>query len=929
MRVALVEAGRSVGYGALHERVSALARVLLARGVGAGSLVGVHVERSVAYVTCVLAILELDATVMPLPPAYPAERLRELAAFAALDAVLDAAATPLVAGIDAPTHRFEALEREVGVAHARRPTAPGASDRAAFVLASSGSTGTPKLIVRSHASFFHRLEWTWATHPYRDGEACCQKSHMTTTHAIYELFEPLLQGVPVHLISDAEVRDLEAFWETIRARGITRLLIVPSVLQASLELAGFAAPPLTQLVLMGEPVHPRLAAAVLARFPEPTRIHSIYGSTEASSAFDCDLRVHFRAGEQLPLGVPLVPAIRAAVLDDALAPVPVGEVGMLHISGPPLFTEYHRAPALTAAAFVTPATAPDADADAARLFRTRDSVRRMPDGSLRFVGRVDNTVKIRGFRVDLEEVERAILLQPDVRQCAVVVRERGPGTDSLAAFVSPASVASTDVLRRLRERLPAHMVPSLVTAMAALPRTPSGKVDRRALAGAREDAAPASTAAVAPGRATWQRVAAIWGEVLDRRDVERDSVFFDIGGTSLTVFAVLHRLRSAFGLDRRQLSDQSLYRHASVDALADHIDALVAGTAASATDASGAPTVLVTLKKGADPTLPPVFLVPSAGGTLGAYERLLKVLTTRRAVIGLRDPFLWGERDPTIGFQRWVAVFVDAIRARQPKGPYYIVGYSSAGAFALEIAQHLRRAGEEVALLALIDTLALDRASKWRFGYWALEARFYRPIVGPVVRAIGSLRRLVPRVLRASGRVGRDMNIVPTRDRFESLAEELRRSADHLRSLAALLELNTGLPFSLTAEDVAATAPERYLALLLGRVRQVAPDVDTEMIANIVIQYRLQVRSQHEYRLQRYDGPVALFEVHGPYFGMVAVQLRPYVRRLTLHGASLGEPTARTREISEVLTGPIRPHFQCMRDEAFVAKLAEQLQRLL
>jgi len=742
---------------------------------------------------------------------------------------------------------------------------------------------------------------------------------MTTTHAVYELFEPLLRGVPVCVVSDQEVRTLEPFWETIRTNSISRLLIVPSVLQASLDLPGFAAPPIRVLVLMGEHVSPRLAERTIAAFPRETRIFSIYGSTEASSTLVCDLRESFRPGEELPLGKPISPDVRALVLRPDLEPVAPGEVGMLYVSGSPLFTEYFKDPALTASAFVS---APGVEE---RLYRTQDQVRLMRDGTLQFLGRADHTVKCRGFRVDLQEVERAVLLHPDVRQCVVMLSDGDPGSAMLLAFVAPGTVPQPGVFQTLRERLPAYMIPSVVVGLDSFPLTPGGKIDRRRLLDDYGSRVPAG----APSRrlsATERKVSEVWKAVLKHGMVQPDRSFFEVGGTSLTVFATAHRLRDAFQLDRHQLSDLSIYRFPTVEGLASYIDGLLDGAAPVA---SPADSILVTLKRGEDPSLPPCFVISSAGGTLGAYEKVVRALRTRRDVIGVRDPFVWKDRDPTMGFQDWVGLYVRAIRERQPRGPYYLMAYSSAGAFGYEIAQHLRRDGQEVALLALVDPLAMDRATKGRFGYWALRARFMRPSFGRIVLLGGWLRLAVPGWLRDSGRSGRVNDSALTEAEFRRFTTEARTNRDHILSVSALFELNTGLPFALAPSDLPESAPDRYLDALLARVRSVAPEIDPETIERIVVQYYLQVRSQHQYRLQRYDGKVVLFDPEGPYCGLLAAQFRPYVRHLRVHRVKLGQQPDRTRVLSEAFPERIRTHYLGMRDDVFVNTLAAELEKLL
>ena len=842
---------------------------------------------------------------VPLPPSDPESRRREILDFSGLDAVIDGPATPI-----GHLYRGPVFQAETATGAALATPELVDPDAPAFVLCSSGSTGTPKLIVRSHRSFFHRLQWTWSRVQFQPGERCCQKSHMTTTHSIYELFEPLLAGVPVTVIPDAGVRDLEGFWDTIRAEGVTRLLLVPSLLRASLDMPEFSAPPFRSLTLMGEAVDGALADSAVSAFAATPSIVSIYGSTEASSTLVADLRATRPAGEAPELGVPLDDTIEAVVLDDALRPVPDGEPGMLYVAGPPLFTEYFKDPAATAAAFAE-------CADGRRRFRTDDVVRRDGNGSLHFVGRTGDTVKVRGFRVDLREVEAALAAAPGVRHAAAVPVENG-----LVAFVAPATVVRSEVARALEDRLPTQMIPSAVVALDEFPRAANGKIDRRRLA--TDWAARPAVSEETFGTETERLIAAEWRELLPSAAIAPSTSFFEAGGTSLTVFAAVHRLRAALGLTREQLTHLSIYKYPTVEALARHLDEVAQGAPEAADAATG---IVVSLKAGADIALDPVFLIAVAGGGLGAYDKVVSRLTGSYPVLGIRDPFLWNGRDPTAGFDTWVDCYLEAIRASQPNGPYRIVAYSSAGAFGYEIARRLRQGGAEVTRLVLVDPVPLDSASSWRYGFWALRARRLPPTLVPPVLAVGRLRGLIPAAVRERGSRPRE----PRRDpvEFARFADEVRRDPGHLQQLSAVLELTSGLPLSLSETELAATPPDGYVGLLVERFRQASYEIDPDVLDRMVVQYVLQVRAQQNYRLRPFDGEAVLVTPASPYAGFLAVQLGPYLRRSDAHVLPLGVPSERARELTRILPASWRPHFLCMRDDTFTEALAAELDRLL
>ena len=359
--------------------------------------------------------------------------------------------------------------------------------------------------------------------------------------------------------------------------------------------------------------------------------------------------------------------------------------------------------------------------------------------------------------------------------------------------------------------------------------------------------------------------------------------------------------------------------------LAAEIDLRLAG---ESDEPSATPPLLVTLRKGEDPTLPPLFLVASAGGTLGAYDKLAKALRTPREIIGVRDPFNWGGRDPTEGFQRWVATYVQAIRQRQAAGPYYVGAYSSACAFGLEVAQHLCRNGDDVALLVLIDPLALDRRNRFRYGHWALRATWMRPPFRFLVWLAGWLRGpflRIPGARRASV-THNDFKI--SEERLEEVAKGSIQGKGHLMNVAALLELNTGLPFSLSEDDFEGKDSGEFLEVFFSKVKTLTPEVDPDMMRRILVQYNLQLLAQHAYRLQPYEGPVLLVEPATKSSGLLKSMCRPYVRGLQVRQVRLSPPTGRTKTITDRF-GALESHYRSMRDDQFVNGLADVMDRFL
>ena len=852
---------------------------------------------------------------MPLPPTYPPARLRDILAHAGLLAVIHNQATPLDSafgqrGLDLD----ELCSRTSATSATADMDEPASADRPAFVLCSSGSTGLPKMIVRSHRSFFHRLSWTWTQQAFSAGEIGCHKAHTTTTHGLYELFEPLLRGVPAVIVPDPQVRDLEQFWSVVRSRSVTRLLIVPSAMKASLDMPGFTPPPLRVVVLMGEHLQSGLAQRIVDTFPEATRLYSIYGSTEASSTLVCDLRESARPGQELPLGRPITPEVGVHLLDRNLEPVEPGQAGRLYISGPALFTGYYKNPDLTSSVIVRHPRSGE------RLYDTRDDVRRTPDGNLIFVGRVDDTVKIRGFRVELTEVERAMHSHPEVTQAAVVVTGGDTAEAALIGFFTPRNVTVGEVYRALRDRLPPYMIPSTLVGLEAFPLTERSKLDRKRLLA---EYLP-QVQEPPEGRALSdleKKVAAVWERTLGHRRFDLDSSFFEVGGTSLTTSVLVHRLRAEFGLDRERLPEQFAYRFPTVESMARHLGgADDLGTAV----ADGGSSVLVTLRRATDASKAPLFFVSSAGGTVGAYQKVAAALRFGGEILGVRDPYVDGDRDPTEDFHRWVGHYLRAIRSRHPQGPYSLAAYSSAGAFGYELARQLRQEGAEVGLLALIDPLGIGGHSWRNFGWWVWRATYAPPWQRDLIRLASSLRRPSASLLRALASRRADKGFTLSAEEFRQLSDEATQARGHHLALAALMALNTGLPLDLSDSDIPVEPPGSALRALKEKATQLMPGVDGQTIERIAIQYPLQARAQRAYALTPYDAPVLLVEPVTPYAGLVEAQLRPYLSQLRVVRLELGAADARASAITRRF-GSQAPHFLSMRDDKFAASLAREL----
>jgi amino acid adenylation domain-containing protein len=568
--VALEFEGSQWSFRALNERANQLAHYLRGMGVGPESFVGVCLERSPEAVLGLLGILKAGAAFVPLDPGYPHNRLAFMIEDAQISLVISRRKWLSVAGVNgSPVVCLDSDHSLIEAQKSENLPRMGRPAGVAYLLYTSGSTGSPKGVLGLHRGAVNRFAWMWKNFPFASGEVCCQKTSFNFVDSIWEVFGPLLQGIPNVIISEHVVRDPAKLVGTLASHGVTRIVTVPSLLRATLDRypdLGDRLPSLKLWVSSGEALLPDLCRRFYVAMPNATLLN-LYGSTEVAA----DVTAHVaRPGPDdqgtVPLGRP-IDNTQVYVLDARLQPVPIGVPGDLYVGGAGLARGYYNRPELTAEKFIDDPFSSDTNS---RLFRTGDLARYRNDGTLEFLGRRDQQVKIRGFRIELGEIESVLRAHPGVRDTVVVVREEGE--KQLVAYVARAGEppATTAELRDyLKQKLPDYMVPAAWVALPALPLTPNGKVDRRALPPPGADAVAELRAVyAAPDSETEEKIAAIWQDVLGVAKVGRNDNFFDLGGHSLLLTRVHGQLRQAFDKD---ITMVDLFRYTTVRALAQYL----------------------------------------------------------------------------------------------------------------------------------------------------------------------------------------------------------------------------------------------------------------------------------------------------------------------------------------------------------------------
>jgi amino acid adenylation domain-containing protein len=590
--VALVWSGETVTYGELASRAHRLAHHLRTLGVGPEERVGICLERSPDLVVAILAVLAAGGAYVPMEPSLPAARR----AFLVEDTGMRALVTRPALVSDLSFAGVRLVDPAEGFEEAAALLLPLAGpDHLAYVIYTSGSTGVPKGVAIPHRSAAAFLRWAEGIWSGEELAGVLAATSVSFDLSIFELFAPLSTGGRVVLVSDAlALADLPA------GAGVTLVNTVPSAMAELVRLG--AVPPSVRVVnLAGEPLRRRLVDE-LHRSGVP-RVLNLYGPSEDTTYSTWTEVVSGVSGEagEPGIGRPIA-GTRAHVLDRGLEPLPAGVPGELFLGGAGLARGYLGRPALTAERFIPD---PFGDEPGGRLYRTGDLVRWRPDGTLEFLGRIDHQVKVRGFRIELGEIEAALLACPGITEAAVLVREHGEDR-RMEAFVvmdphppspspthppcppgegapPPANLPprpgdregvwerGTEGVRvALARRLPEPMIPAAFVVLPELPRTATGKIDRRALAERSPETAFTEAASfVAPNTPTEERLAAIWSEVLSRETIGVRDNFFALGGHSLLAARVTARLRSAFGVD---LPVRALFESPTIEALATKVE---------------------------------------------------------------------------------------------------------------------------------------------------------------------------------------------------------------------------------------------------------------------------------------------------------------------------------------------------------------------
>ncbi len=695
-------------YRQLNERANRLAHHLRDLGVGPDALVAICVERSIEMIVGFLGILKAGGAYLPLEPSYPRERL----AFMLNDADARVLVTnkKLLPHIPQNRARVTLLDDRRLDHHAHgNPSSGATATNLAYVLYTSGSTGQPKGVAVPHRAVVRLVVNTNYVQLGPDDHVA-QVSNASFDAATFEIWGALLHGAALMGISQEILLSPRDFARAIESQNISTLFLTTALFNQMASEVPTAFRRLRYLLFGGETCDPKWVRTILRSGPPQSILH-VYGPTE-NTTFTTWHRVEHvvEAQATVPIGRPIANT-RVYLLDRYLHPVPAGVVGELYVGADGLAREYLHRPELTTERFVRD---PFGDDPAGRIYKTGDFARYLPDGSIDFVGRVDGQVKVRGFRIELPEIEAALAQHSDVSKSVVVARQRDGGDKSLVGYVVPSrgTQPSPDAIRSfLRQKLPDYMVPSSFVMLEALPLTPNGKVDRTALP---EPGHEYRATFEGPRTAIETRIARIWQELLGVESVALSDNFFDLGGHSLLAIQLIARLEKSFG---KTLPVAVLFQSPTLEQLA----SLFADERGPVSWSS-----LIPIQQDGDRM--PFFWIHGDSST----PLVPQYLGPDQPVYALEHQAQDGTPARHTRVETIAAHYVERLRTIRPHGPYLLGGYSFGAVAAFEMAQLLTREGEEVPLLFMLDPPGREKEP-------------YPPLHDRLHEQLRELSRLAPR----------------------------------------------------------------------------------------------------------------------------------------------------------------------------------------
>jgi amino acid adenylation domain-containing protein len=712
---ALIFDDEQLSYKELNIHSNQLAHYLKKLGVVPDVLVGICLEPTLEMIVTLLGILKAGGAYLPLDPSLPQERLDFMLEDAQVSVLLTQ--EKLILHFEDFSNPIICIDKDWATItqHSQEnPTSCVTLDNLAYVIYTSGSTGKPKGVLLQHRGLSNLAASQIEVFNIQPSNHILQFASLSFDASIFEIVMALQTGATLYLANKESLLPGQPLLQLLREKAITHVTLPPAVLAV---LPTESLPALQTIICAGESCTDDI---VKRWWNSQRRFFNAYGPTEAT-VWSTVAEISTMS-EKPPIGRPIANT-QIYILDKYLQPLPIGIIGELYISGEGLAQGYLNRPELTIEKFIPN---PFSDKKGARLYKTGDLARYRTDGNIEFLGRIDNQVKIRGFRIELSEIETVLSQHQSVQKAVVIVKENVSGDKYLVAYIVPnietqrqslqrgatalggfadlkqvaweppqrAASIFTSLLRKfLKEKLPEYMIPKAFVILDSLPLTVNGKVDRYVLTALNTPTSHSiDKAFIAPRTPTESTLAKIWAEVLNIEGVGIYDNFFDLGGNSLLTVQLMKQIYKHF---ERELPLSSLFLNPTIESLA---------TALSSKADSLPWSPLVPIQPAG--SSPAFFCVHPIFGVVFPYYELAQNLGKNQPFYGLQPIGLDGKSSPLTRIEDMATHYIEALRRVQPKGPYFLGGWSFGGWVAFEMAQQLQKSGEEVALLALLDTLA-------------------------------------------------------------------------------------------------------------------------------------------------------------------------------------------------------------------------------
>jgi amino acid adenylation domain-containing protein len=684
-KIAISSVERSLTYFELQQQVNRMAHYLRGLGIGPEVIVGIYLKRSIEFVVALVGLIKSGGAFLPLDPDHPQDRKE----FMIRDSQVPYIITSRSRENTLPQGKFQKIVIEdIWSELESFPTDTLdhglESGSMSYLFYTSGSTGQPKGVIMTHSYQDKASDYT-ENFPIKS-EKVLLKSSTGFTLILLETFSPLNAGGEIVVVPKNQQTDAAWMIKNIQEQQVETLNLVPSMLSVLLEKGLEKCTSIKKVFTVGEQLPVAVQKKFFNYFPD-AKLYVFYGCTEAPTATFREILPDEDYGDRVVLGKPAINR-KIYILDEFGVQVPVGVIGEIFIGGK-ISRGYIHNEALTKERFVVD---PFCGQDGARMYQTGDLGRFLEDGSLEYLGRTDFQVQIRGIRIELGEIEFCAGLYPGVRECVTIAQEDSTGDNRLIAYIVPTDLNSypdtTGLRQFLRERLPEYMIPAAFVVIDQVPLTTSGKIDRKSLPREKILGSGKSDDQNVPRTSLEQNLIKIWEDILDAKQVGKKDNFFALGGSSIKVMKLCHRVGQELGM---AMSVATVFQYPTVELMAQSI-----GVDSKCENYA--------LHFGGTSSRTPLFFLPGITRNALIFNELATNLSEDRPCYGIELPSSRDEIEPLTTIEELAAHCVDEIRKIQPVGPYILAGYSFGGLLAFEASRMLKITYEGASTVILFDS---------------------------------------------------------------------------------------------------------------------------------------------------------------------------------------------------------------------------------